>query len=404
MFYSWLAAQIEYPAHGILQQAYDALHSEPNATIGIALDDNKVPLVLPSMLSQTTLDPTCFTYTSSFGLPKLRKLRQQRSQKQSPHPSCETSLPVVTNGLTHGLSICFQMFADQDTSLILPEYHRGNYKLIYATQGKHNIQTYRMFADGWLDLTSFASTITSLTKKSIILLNFPNNPTGYMPTLEEYTTLVSILIDKAKDLPLIVICDDAYAWFAYTDTAAQSSFFYSLAGKHENILTIKLDGASKELYARWARVGFISYACTHPHTTLDDLVSKTWAFVRWSLSNVSHINQHMVYNTLTSPTYEQEKTYYYRLLQERYKETCRVLANQKYSIYFSPLPFNAWYFMAIRLHEHSTENIRKRLLKQHNIGVISFAQSNVLRIAYSCVAKEHIAYIFEKVYEVCEDG
>ena len=99
--------------------------------------------------------------------------------------------------------------------------------------------------------------------KLIVLLNFPNNPTGYMPTPAEVAAhRVAVLEAPAKaGKKLVVICDDAYFGLFYHIGGASmtESLFGALTNLHPNMLAVKLDGATKELFVWGLRCGFITF-------------------------------------------------------------------------------------------------------------------------------------------------
>lgn len=62
-----------FPKSGIMAQSHEAKNSEINATIGIALDDDGVPLHLPQIKRLIDLDPVnIFPYEGSYGNRELR--------------------------------------------------------------------------------------------------------------------------------------------------------------------------------------------------------------------------------------------------------------------------------------------------------------------------------------------
>ena len=94
----------------------------------------------------------------------------------------------------------------------------------------------------------------------IFLLNFPNNPTGYSINSSEGGKIVEIIETTAKKgTQTIVILDDAYFGLFYEDEIMQESLFGHLINRQKNILGIKLDGPTKELFVWGFRVGFLTY-------------------------------------------------------------------------------------------------------------------------------------------------
>ncbi len=59
------------------------------------------------------------------------------------------SLPIVTNALTHGLSLVGDLFVNQGDTILLPDHNWGNYKLVFNTRNGANLQTYPIFDKDW---------------------------------------------------------------------------------------------------------------------------------------------------------------------------------------------------------------------------------------------------------------
>ena len=89
-----------------------------------------------------------------------------------------------------------------------------------------------------------------------MILNYPNNPTGYTPTHKEVTTIVDAIKALAdKGTKVIAVVDDAYYGLFYEDVYTQS-LFTALTNLNSNaILPVRLDGATKEFFAWGFRVG-----------------------------------------------------------------------------------------------------------------------------------------------------
>ncbi|MBW2333885.1 MAG: hypothetical protein JRF06_02065, partial [Deltaproteobacteria bacterium] len=122
-----------YFPKGILSQGAEAKEKafKYNATIGIATEIG-VPMHLPSIMSYINLPPQqSLNYASSFGIPKLRETWQQLLFHKNPSlAGKKISLPVVTNAITHGLSVAAEMWIDENDAVLLPDKIWGNYTLI----------------------------------------------------------------------------------------------------------------------------------------------------------------------------------------------------------------------------------------------------------------------------------
>ena len=123
---------IFFPKKGILAQSDEAKGKNINATIGIAIEDDKTPMRLSSIAENIKLKPSdIFPYASSFGKPELRKKWKEMLYKKNPSLyKKEISMPIVTCALTHGLSILGYLFVNKEDEIIASDFLYGNYKLI----------------------------------------------------------------------------------------------------------------------------------------------------------------------------------------------------------------------------------------------------------------------------------
>jgi aspartate/methionine/tyrosine aminotransferase len=398
---------IFFPKKGILGQTAEAKGTRINATIGAAIEDDGTPMRLETIASKIDLDPSLvFPYAPSFGRPDLRsKWKSMIYEKNPSLGKTEMSLPVVTNALTHGISMAGYLFADAGDEVIVPNLFWGNYNLTLANGYGANLVKFNLFKNEQFDLEAFESKLNEgEIGKKILILNFPNNPTGYTPTQEEADGIVSIIARTAeKGNKLVCITDDAYFGLVYEDGVARESIFAQLASLHENVLAVKLDGATKEDYVWGFRVGFMTYAVKGGDAELyGALEAKTAGAIRGNISNAANISQSLMYAAYNSAEYGVQKRAKYRLMQKRYEAVREALKDEKYRKYFKALPFNSGYFMCVQLAEGlDSEQVRQTLIEKYNIGTISL--NGILRLAFSAVAAADVKEMFEGIYQACEE-
>src|SRR5690554_76823 len=179
---------IFFPKKGILGQTAEAKGTRINATIGTAVEDDGSPMRLESLAARINLEPSlAFPYAPSFGRPDLRAKWQEMLYEKNPSlGSTPISLPVVTNALTHGISMAGYMFVDPEDEIIVPDLFWGNYNLILGNAYDGKLVKFNLFKDGRFDLDAFEAKINEGgIGKKIVLLNFPNNPAKYTPTQKE---------------------------------------------------------------------------------------------------------------------------------------------------------------------------------------------------------------------------
>ena len=399
--------EIYFPKKGILAQSAEAAKAGINATIGTAVEDDGSPMRLESIASKVSLKPEkIFLYAPSYGRPDIRaEWKKMIYKKNLSMAGAEISLPVVTNALTHGISMAGYMFCDATDEVIVPDLFWENYTLTLTNAYGSKLKPYKLFKNDGLDLASFEHTLNEgAVGKRIVLLNFPNNPAGYTPTQVEQDEMVKIIKASAeKGNKIVLLIDDAYFGLGYEAGIATESIFSAACTLHENVLAVKIDGPTKEDYVWGFRVGFITYGIKGGDAALyGALESKTAGAIRGNISNAANISQSLLLEAYTHPDYENQKAAKYDIMKRRYDEVKRVLQNEAYKPYFKALPYNSGYFMCIELADGlDGEKTRKLLIEKYSIGVIAF--DKLLRIAFSAVAESKIQPLFEGIFEACKE-
>lgn len=399
--------EIYFPKKGILAQSAEAGKASINATIGTAVEDDGSPMRLESIASKVGLKPDrIFLYAPSYGRPDIRAEWKKMIYKKNPSMAgAEISLPVVTNALTHGISMAGYMFCDATDKVIVPDLFWENYTLTLTNAYGSPLKPYKLFKNDGLDLGSFESTLNEgAVGKRIVLLNFPNNPAGYTPTQVEQDEMVKIIKASAeKGNKIVLLIDDAYFGLGYEAGIATESIFSTVCTLHDNVLAVKIDGPTKEDYVWGFRVGFLTYGIKGGDAALyGALESKTAGAIRGNISNAANISQSLLMEAYTHPDYQNQKAEKYAIMKARYEAVKSVLKNETYKPYFKALPYNSGYFMCIELAEGlDGETARKLLIEKYSIGVIAF--DNLLRIAFSAVGESKIQPLFDGIYEACRE-
>jgi aspartate/methionine/tyrosine aminotransferase len=398
---------IFFPKKGILGQTADAKNTKINATIGIALEEDNTPMRLKSISDNIYLLPqNIFPYVSSFGKQELRdKWKELLIQKNPLLKKKNISNPIVTNALTHGLNMVGYLFVNPNDKIICSEPYWGNYNLIFQNGFGGIIDSFYTFENNKFNIKGLKDKLFSGTGKKILLLNFPNNPTGYTITeteSEELKKTIKEYVTLDKNNKVLVIIDDAYFGLVYEQGILKESIFEKLVDIDDNVLCIKIDGATKEDYVWGLRVGFITFNIKNGETELyNALENKTAGAIRGSISNASHLSQSLLYKAFNDDNYIEEKRQKYDLLKNRYLAVKKQLdEHPEYKKEFSYLPFNSGYFMCLKLNKDA-EEVRKILIEKYDTGVI--ALGNLIRVAFSAVKTNEIPKLFENIFNACKN-
>jgi len=398
---------------GILTQSAEAKEKAHkfNATIGIATE-NGGPMYLQCIQDKLgNFDPKdIYPYAPPAGKPELRALWREKMLRENPSQQGKHfSTPIVTNALTHGLSIVGDMFVGLGDHVVLPDMFWGNYNLTFGTCNGGVIKKHNTFTPaGGYDVDAFrvALQATAAEKgKAVVILNFPNNPSGYTPTVPEGDAIVAAILDVAQSgCNVVVVTDDAYFGLFY-ENSMQESLFGKLANLHPRILAIKLDGATKEEFVWGFRTGFITFAEGHSEEktlVLNALEKKAMGIIRAKISNCPHPSQTFVIEALRSPNFIAQKQEKFEIMKGRSLAVKEVLDNGRFGDVWTYYPFNSGYFMCLKLKGVEAEPLRLHLLNKYGVGTISTNKTD-LRIAFSCIAAQDIPELFDIIAKAARE-
>lgn len=406
-FFSKLGENIILPQDVLIQsKETSAVVGAINATIGIATA-NKKAMALPSINKVITeiSNSEYLPYSPTPGLPKMRELWKEKILADNPTINKDyLSLPMVTTGITQGIDIAANLFSEKEDALLLPNLFWQNYAQIYTIKLGNNIYKYKQFDENNnFSIENFKSALYSIKEDKIsLILNFPNNPTGYTPSDDELTKLIEVINIFAKEHPskqLIIVSDDAYfgLFFEENHKTPTLSATYKLA-ENSNCLIVKLDGITKEFYSWGLRVGFITYY-TKDDTLRKTLLEKTQGFLRSTTSSPSNLSQQIALRLLENKQALLEKEENDSIIQDRYNELKLAISKENLATLVTILPFNSGYFFTIKLPTTiNAHEFRLKFLNEYKYGVYSMDGEHI-RIAFSCLDKELIPDLISKFKE-----
>ncbi|MCR5288571.1 MAG: aminotransferase class I/II-fold pyridoxal phosphate-dependent enzyme [Treponema sp.] len=397
-----------YFPKGIIAQSAEAkkLGKTANATIGMTVV-NGSPVILPC-IQETAPSFTpreLVAYAPTAGQPELRTTWKDKILLKNPLLERKyISLPVVVPGLTAGISYMADMFIDKDHPLLVADPSWDNYALIVEARRNAELKRFTLFNENGFNLKSFEEAIQKQAKKGTVavLLNFPQNPSGYSPTHDEALAICEI-IKRAADsgTKMLVVCDDAYFGLNYEEAIEKQSLFAYLADISENVLALKIDGPTKEDFAWGYRCGFITFGCKGmTGEQYVALSTKLMGIIRSSVSCSSTPAQTMLQRAFINPAIEHQKAFFRKVLERRYA-LVRAFVDTHSSKVIRPLPFNSGYFMSLSLNGVNAELLRTTLLNEKGIGTISIDEKT-LRIAFSSLDEDKINDVYSAVYETAE--
>ena len=186
-------------------------------------------------------------YTSNSGLIELREeicKWYERKYNVSYNPATES---IITVGGSEGIDLALRAMLNPGDEVIIPEPSYVSYvPCVSLAGGKPVIIDLKNENKFKLTEEELASHITDKTK--VLILSFPNNPTGAIMTKEDLEPIAEL----AKKHDLYVISDEIYSELTYTEEPHFS--IASLPGMQER--TIVINGFSKAYAMTGWRLGY----------------------------------------------------------------------------------------------------------------------------------------------------
>jgi len=332
--------------------------------------------------------------------------------------------PVVTAGVTNGIFLCCSLLLNPGDFIISPNKRWGNYDNIVEKLIGAKIKSFDFFSDKNFNINGMKNAIYEISKvqeKIILILGFPNNPTGYIPNQEELEEILNALKEAQKTIskPIIILVDDAYEPYVYSKEVINRSIFYALHELKEDIIPIKLDGITKELLLYGGRIGFITIGLK-PHwvknsqdlTTLKaELDNKLSGLLRTTISNANHFYQSLILKLFADIGMDgliQKREKVIHLLKERYEKInaeFRKIKNKNISV--DPNAGGFFIFVNLNPEVIKANDFADHLLKKYKVGVIPIEKQhdniNGIRIAYCSIDIRKIPEFVRRIDQALKD-
>ena len=158
---------------------------------------------------------------------------------------------LVTVGGSEGIDIALRALVGPGDEVIVPEPSFVAYKGCTAFTGA-TAKVLNLKAEDKFKLTPEALEAAITPRTKVVIIPFPNNPTGAIMTRDELAGIVEVL----KDKNIIAISDEIYSELCYGDKHVSIASFPEMKEK-----TLVINGFSKSYAMTGWRLGYI---CGHP--------------------------------------------------------------------------------------------------------------------------------------------
>lgn len=305
-------------------------------------------------------------YTANAGLLELRK-EITKYMEETIHVSYRPEKEiVVTVGASEALDAALRALVDLGDEVLIPEPSFVCYKPCTVLAGGIPVPIETKAEDGFkLTPELLKSAITPKTK--ILVLPYPNNPTGGIMTEEDLSAIVPII----KEANLMVISDEIYSELTYTGKHVSIATFDGMKDR-----TVVINGFSKAFAMTGWRLGF---ACAHP-----DVMAAIVKIHQYGIMSAPTFSQYAAIEALRNGRPDIER------MKEEYNIRRKFLVdalNEMGMTCFNP--YGAFYvFPSINKFGMTSEDFCQTLLAEQRLAVVpgtAFGDSGegFVRISYA---------------------
>lgn len=305
-------------------------------------------------------------YTSNAGLKDLRveiANYLKRSQGIEYNPDNEI---IVTVGGSEGIDIGLRAIINSGDEVIIPQPSYVSYEPCSILAGaKPVVINLKPENDFRLTPEELEAAITDKTK--ILILPYPNNPTGAIMEPEDLERIAKIAIEK----DILVMSDEIYSELTYKGRHVSIA---SIAGMKER--TILINGFSKAYAMTGWRLG---YVCAPK-----EIVTQMTKIHQFAIMCAPTISQYAAVEALKNGDEDVKK------MREAYNQRRRFLMNAFKKMKLECFePYGAFYvFPCIKEFGMTSEEFATRFLKEEKVAVVpgtAFGDcgEGFLRISYA---------------------
>ena len=305
-------------------------------------------------------------YTSNAGLKPLREEISNYIQRTQGINYCPDNEIVVTVGGSEAIDIGLRAVINQGDEVIIPQPSYVSYEPCAILAGaKPVIINLRSENEFRLQSDELLNAITDRTK--VLILPYPNNPTGAIMEREDLEKIVQII--KEKDI--LVMSDEIYSALTYKGKHVSIA---ALDGMKER--TILINGFSKAYAMTGWRLG---YACGPK-----EIISQMTKIHQFAIMCAPTTSQYAAVQALQKGDDEVEK------MRRSYNQRRRFLIQAFKDMGLECFePYGAFYvFPCIKEFNMTSEEFATRLLKEEKVAVVpgtAFGDcaEGYLRISYA---------------------
>ncbi|MBC7219261.1 MAG: pyridoxal phosphate-dependent aminotransferase [Hadesarchaea archaeon] len=193
--------------------------------------------------AKQALDKGVTKYTPSAGIPELREAIAEHYAKQGIEITAKNV--IVTPGAKHSIFCALAAALDPGDEVLIPSPCWTYEAMVKIVGGKPVFIEGSAENEFKLDIEKLKGAITP--KSRLLLLNYPNNPTGAVMSAADLKPILEVAVDH----DLLVLSDDIYNVLVYEGEQGNPLKFPEMAER-----TISINGFSKAYAMTGWRIGY----------------------------------------------------------------------------------------------------------------------------------------------------
>ncbi|MFX0187755.1 MAG: pyridoxal phosphate-dependent aminotransferase [Candidatus Hodarchaeota archaeon] len=304
-------------------------------------------------------------YAPTRGIPKLLELLEKKLEKNNNIKINWKENIILCNGGSNAITLTFASIFNPGDELILSSPNFVSYFYCSSFFGVKVVEIERN-SDFSLNIEEMKASISNKTKA--ILINSPNNPTGYVLEKRELEEIVEMVLEH----DLYLISDEVYENYIYEDLVHISPA--SLNDMFER--TVTLNAMSKLYSATGFRLGYVA-----ANKEIIDLMEK---YLQYTIAGTNHAAQYGFVEAL-----KMDISFFDEILK-RFDERRLLAYNRLKEIGFDVLkPRGAFYIMpSIKNFQIGSQEFSRKIIKEKGVAIVpgdifgSFS-ADKLRISYA---------------------
>ena len=352
-------------------------------SLGVGEPDFSTPWIIRKTAIQV-LERKHIIYGANKGIEPLRKAISQRIKKKHGIEYDSENEVIVTVGGSEGIDLAIRGIVDPGDEVLVVEPCFVCYAPLVELVGGIAVPVPTKIENNFkLTVDDFKDKITDRTK--MIIMPFPNNPTGAIMTRQDLEPIAEFL----KNTDIMVLSDEIYSELTY---GRKHFSIIEIDGMRER--TIYVNGFSKAYAMTGWRLGYV--------TAPEPIISQIAKIHQYGIMCSPYISQNAAVEALNSCDAEIVK------MRDEYDTRRRYLVNEFNRIGLTCFnPEGAFYaFPCIKSTGLSSEDFCERLLYEEKVAVVpgsAFGESGegYIRISYAYSLK-HLMEAMERIEKFLE--